>query len=293
MTHYQPLDIDGLLARVAERIPADLRPNVVVIGSIATAWAYRDVLGSGTVATKDIDLLLHPAFSAVATAASLERRFTDEGWCPRVSADRPPGTAATPDEALPVLRLEPPGGHEGWYVELLAVPLGRQTARRTWHRFVTSMGHFGLPSFRYMPVAVADPDHSPFGLLIARGANMALAHLLEHADPDLTEVSTLAGRPPRFVKDVGRAVSLWWLANQQSVSAAADWHETWTRTVATVYPDSKDSLKQTARHGLSQLSAYLHDAHRVATTGVLSPHGTSPEAFGRAYQRLRELIEQW
>lgn len=40
-----------LLARVAERNPDTLRCNVLVAGSIATAWAFRDVSGVGSVAT--------------------------------------------------------------------------------------------------------------------------------------------------------------------------------------------------------------------------------------------------
>ena len=45
------LDAGDLLQRVAERVPAGLRTNVVVIGSIASAWAFRDVSGTHAVAT--------------------------------------------------------------------------------------------------------------------------------------------------------------------------------------------------------------------------------------------------
>ena len=46
MTPYLELDSAVLLRRVAERVPQKLRPNVVVIGSIASAWAFRDVSGT-------------------------------------------------------------------------------------------------------------------------------------------------------------------------------------------------------------------------------------------------------
>lgn len=59
------LDADALLETIATKIPARLRPNVVVIGSIAAAWAYREISGTSTVATKDIDLLLRPAASCL------------------------------------------------------------------------------------------------------------------------------------------------------------------------------------------------------------------------------------
>jgi hypothetical protein len=108
MSSYQTLDADDLLRRMATQIPEPMRPNIVVIGSIATAWAFRDLSGSGAVATKDIDLLLQPAADAVATAASLGGSLLAEGWRPHFPGGRTPGTADTPDNSLPALRLVPP-----------------------------------------------------------------------------------------------------------------------------------------------------------------------------------------
>jgi len=67
------LDTVSLLERVARKVPADLRPNTVVIGSIAAAWSFRDVAGSHAVATKDIDLLLRPAVAATPVLAACTR----------------------------------------------------------------------------------------------------------------------------------------------------------------------------------------------------------------------------
>ena len=75
MTSHQLLDAGALLGRIAERVPAELRDNVVVIGSIATAWAFRDISGQATVATKDIDLLLRPAVEATTTAEALAEQL--------------------------------------------------------------------------------------------------------------------------------------------------------------------------------------------------------------------------
>ena len=291
MNRYLELDASALLQRVADKVPQGLRPNVVVIGSIATAWAFRDVSGTSSVATKDIDLLLRPAVDAVMTAESLGRALLDEGWQPQFTHDRVPGTAETLVDDLPALRLSPPGGEDGWFVELLAEPPGNQTHRKHWRRFMTPVGAFGLPSFRYMPVAVHGAEQTPFGLRVARPACMALANLLEHADPDRTAISSLPGQPPRFTKDVGRAISLWWLAGQQSVLAAEAWRQAWDEALTAHYPEKTGEMKGVAGVGLSSVARYLRESHEIAVGGVLAPHGTTLAAWRRAYDSLMSMLE--
>lgn len=292
MNRYVELDAAALLSRVAERIPPALRANVVVIGSIATAWAFRDVSGTHSVATKDIDLLLRPAIDAVATAETLGQELLDEGWQPQYPNGIQPGAADTPDDRLPALRLSPPGDTDSWFVELLAEPAIDQATRKYWRRFKTGLGEFGLPSFRYMRVAVHGADDTEFGLRVARPARMALAHLLEHADPDRTPISGLRDTPPRFTKDVGRAIALWWLAREQSPLAGEHWLAEWRQTLAALYPDREAEMKESARAGLTSVTDYLREAHAIALNGVLAPHGTTLDAFRRAYASLLELIDQ-
>lgn len=74
------LDAGELLSRIAWRVPAELQENVVVIGSIATAWAFRDISGHATVATKDIDLLLRPAVEATTAAETLAEQLLRREW---------------------------------------------------------------------------------------------------------------------------------------------------------------------------------------------------------------------
>ena len=286
------LDAESLLQRVAERVPATLRANVVVIGSIASAWAFRDVSATHTVATKDIDLLLRPAVDAIATAETLGQKLLAEGWQPQYPNGIQPGTVETPDEQLPALRLTPPGDADGWFVELLAAPPSGQATRKHWQRFQTGLGVFGLPSFRYMRVAVYGADDTEFGLRVARPSGMALAHLLEHANPDRTPISSLPGTPPRFSKDVGRAIALWWLAREQSSLAAERWLAEWRATLVALYPDRVAEMRTAAAAGLASVADYLHEAHAIARNSVLAPHGTTLEAFRRAYASLLELIEQ-
>jgi uncharacterized protein YfiM (DUF2279 family) len=121
---------------------------------------------------------------------------------------------------------------------------------------------------------------------------MALAHLLEHADPDRTPVAGLPSRPPRFVKEVGRAVSLWWLANQQSVLAAQQWRAAWVSALTDHHPAAGATLKA-AGMGLAAMEDYVREAHEIARLGVLAPHGTSHDAFIRAYEGLRRYADEW
>lgn len=291
MNALHELDARQLLQRVAEQIPPGLRSNVVVVGSIATAWAFRDVSGTSAVATKDIDLLLRPAIEAVTTAQTLGHDLLEEGWVPRYPSGALPGTPDTPDEQLPALRLSPPDETDGWFVELLGEPLRDQTNRKHWRRFHTGLGDFGLPSFRYMPVAIHGAQPNEFGLSVARPSSMALAHLLEHAEPDRTPISNLPGNPPRFTKDVGRAIALWWLAREQSSVAAEQWTEEWRECLATLYPGNDSNMRSAAGIGLRSVADHLPAAHAIARSGVLAPHGTTLEAFRRAHLSLLDLIE--
>ncbi|MBJ6978992.1 hypothetical protein [Luteimonas sp. MC1895] len=292
MNQYLELDASSLLKRVAEQVPPALRANVVVIGSIATAWAFRDISGTHSVATKDIDLLLRPAIDAVATAETLGQELFDNGWTPQFTHGREPGNADTPHDDLPALRLSPPESNDGWFVELLAEPPQDQATRKHWRRFQTELGVFGLPSFRYMRVAVHGAQETGFGLRVATPARMALAHLLEHADPDRTPISNLPGGPPRFTKDVGRAISLWWLARKQSPAAGEAWQREWNETLTVLYPDSSAEMKAAVPSGLTSIADYLRDAHAIALNGVLAPHGTTLDAYRRAYASLLQLIDQ-
>lgn len=286
------LDAASLLQRVATRVPASLRAHVVVIGSIATAWAFRDISGTHMVATKDIDLLLRPAVDAVTTAESLGKELLEDGWQPRFPNGIAPGTADTPEQDLPALRLSPPDGNDIWFVELLAEPPAGQTTRKYWRRIHTARGDFGLPSFRYMGIAVHGADVLDSGLRVAHPASMALAHLLEHAEPDRTPIAGLPGNPPRFTKDVGRAVSLWWLAREQSPLADSQWLAAWQAALGALFPGREQAMQAAARAGLESLTDYLREAHGIALNGVLAPHGTTLDAYRRAHASLLDLIDR-
>ena len=101
----------------------------------------------------------------------------------------------------------------------------------------------------------------------------------------------IANNPPRFTKDVGRAIALWWLAREQSSEAAEQWAEEWRDCLATLYPSNNSNMRSAARIGLRSVADYLSVAHAIARSGVLAPHGTTLEAFRRAHLSLLDLIE--
>lgn len=76
------VDPDALLLAVARAVPRDLLGNITIVGSIASAWAFRGLAANALVATKDVDLLLTPSLSAVGTAVAIGDRLMAAGWTP-------------------------------------------------------------------------------------------------------------------------------------------------------------------------------------------------------------------
>lgn len=107
--NYPEVDPETLLRTVAENIPADQRDKVVVIGSIATSWAFREFMARGAVMTKDIDAVLRPAKTALVTARSIGEDWIRRGWSPHYPDGQAEATHTTPTDRLPALRLVPPG----------------------------------------------------------------------------------------------------------------------------------------------------------------------------------------
>lgn len=111
----------AVLARVARQVPARCRPNIIVIGSLAAAY---HLLGEGEdvpVRTKDIDCILVPRIEAVRTGKAVADALLAAGWRRRTEGPHAaPGTALTPDDDLPVVRLSPPDSTD-WFIELLTV----------------------------------------------------------------------------------------------------------------------------------------------------------------------------
>ncbi len=281
------VDPDTLLQAVVSALPRQLLSNITIIGSIASAWAFRGIVANALVATKDIDLLLTPSVSAVGTAVAIGEQLMAAGWTPKYRPGDSRASAATPADARPALRLCPPGTAAGWFIELLSAPTPGQKLRREWISFDTAYGSFALPSFRYLNIATHAPSISAIGLKIAHPACMALAHLYEHANPDRTVISSIDPPTPRYIKVVGRAIALWWLAGQDRTRDG--WGPRWQNAIhAETSPRSVEPLAET-RAALDAIAPRLADAFRLTKQSILASHACELPAFQRAHASLLAL----
>lgn len=141
------VDPDALLLAVARAVPGDLLGNITIIGSIASAWAFRGLVANALVATKDVDLLLAPSVSAVGTAIAIGDRLMAAGWSPQYRWEMTAYPADTPADARPALRLRPPGVIEGWFIELLSAPIPRPAVASNGHRLTPRKATSPCPAF--------------------------------------------------------------------------------------------------------------------------------------------------
>lgn len=286
-----------VLQQVANAVPMECRDNIVIIGSLAAAYAYFGDNDKMVVQTKDIDCLLKPFHIATEKGQAIARRLLDAGWHQRRLGDhQTPGTPQTPNDELPAIRLYPPEinpeDENAWFIELLTEPDSSNDQGKRWSRMVIDEGHFGLPSFRYLSITAHVPHKiDQFGIYYARPEMMALANLLEHPEIKPARMSALfeGHKIKRSNKDLGRVLSIGYLAEEAGLKDYRQWGYEWKMALQSCFPDEWEKLAKNTGTGLKALlksNEDMNEAHHTSMYGLLSSCGVSKEDLEEVGDRI-------
>lgn len=266
-----------VISRIAAAIPEAQRSSMVIIGSLAAGFHYFADRAGMQVRTKDADCLLDPRDIVVRDAASLTNALLTAGWTFHAWDDRRPGKAETPDDRIPVIRLDPPGG-DGWFIEILTSSRSLDV-QRDQVRVTTDLGDLQVAGFPFLDLN-AHGARQAFGLKVAAPAMLSLANLLGH--PHVTEVrmSQPVGGASirRSSKDLGRVLALAWLEESWAQRRVAAWADLWASGLRACYPAEATALAKVCGSGLRELPdrpSHLADAHHAAIHGIL--HGVQQQ----------------
>lgn len=291
-----------VLAQVAEALPADVRGNVIIIGSLAAGYHFFAGDGARAIRTKDVDCLFSPHSKAIAAAAEVTDRLIQADWTLREALQwSEPGKKEDADERLPMVRLRPPGVMPApWFLELLSAPPAFEPGApgKKLRRVETSIGHFAICSFDFLALAELEPLDTAHGVRIARPEMMALANLLHH--PAIADSLIADTDWKRSNKDLGRVLALAYLAIQRDRRDGTDEFDAWAGrmwiALQAKFGDQARQLAARAGAGLRALLASpadLDQALRIANLGLLASMDVSVEAFRATGARfMAEVIDE-
>lgn len=285
------VDPRKVLGRLARDLPPDLLDQVFVIGSLAAACHHAERIEGGGVKTKDADLVVRPSDNA-AGAQHVARRLLALGWTHRNQDQRPTGTADTPAEDLPAIRLYPPD-HQDYFVELLIVPTGERPGAKPWLHVKLDDGWYGLPSFEFLALTEVDRQRFAGGLSYAHPSMMALANLLSHRVLVNHVMSSPIGdrKVERYAKDLGRVLALAHLEDRAEIER---WGAHWLNALRATYPSRWTDLASTVGDGLRDLLARpsFEEAHHCCMVGLLAGrHVSQANLRATAARLLADAIE--
>jgi hypothetical protein len=261
------VDPEGVFWLVHQDLPPDLHPHVIIVGSLAAAYHFRDRLGTRTVKTKDADIMVQPA-GALEKCRDIANRLLDGGWRP--IEECVPGDASTLTEKLPAVRFHPPNS-ELYFLELTGLPSRVQQEVVFWDRFEARGGWYALPSYRYLGLVEFDRQRASVGLEYASPAMMALANALSHRTADSPVMSKpIEGRSiRRAAKDLGRVLAIAHLAGRDETEA---WLPLWRDGLRKRFPDDEPALARAAGDGIRALladRAAFEQAYFTTRVGLL------------------------
>ncbi len=305
MNRLLPRDV---MEKVATALPPDCRGSVIIIGSLAASYHYFGDDAEAFVQTKDVDCMLSPHIKAVPDGKAVAERLLREHWWPRKDPLwEKPGSADTPTEKLPLVRLHPPGS-DAWFIELMVSPPAATEQAVNTHtdpanpgkqylRLEIAQGHYSLCSFRYLALAEHSPIATRYGIAIARPEMMALANLLHHPAISAETMSGLIeGRSiKRSNKDLGRVLALAYLAMEKNEDSLREWPAQWIAGLQKCFPDEWAALAARAGNGLRELLVSnfdLDEAQHTCANGLLARRRPSTAQLTIAGRRLvQDAIE--
>lgn len=220
-----------VLAQVAEAMPANVRGNVIIVGSLAAGYHFFAGDGAKAIRTKDVDCLISPHSKAIAVAADVTNQLVLADWRLREGAQwNEPGKKEDAEEDLPMVRLRPPGVTTApWFLELLSAPPTFEPGApgKRLRRVETSIGHFAICSFDFLALAEWDPLDTAHGVRIARPEMMALANLLHHPTIGAERIADTDWK--RTNKDLGRVLALAYLTVRRDRQHGGNEFEAWAQ----------------------------------------------------------------
>src|SRR5437660_277418 len=145
------LDPTILFDLIHFHIPAELHPNVLIVGSLAAAYHHRRELADDKINTKDVDVVIQPA-GARDECRNIAEILMAAGWRKVTSPDRcecSPRPSPDPVRELRMIRLHPPLT-DVYFIELLAIPPVGQQEQVRWTPIKLTDGWYCLPSHRFL-----------------------------------------------------------------------------------------------------------------------------------------------
>lgn len=286
-----------VLAQISAALPESIRPNVIIIGSLAAGYHFFSGDGPAAIRTKDVDCMLVPSPKAVAAAVAVTQQLLALNWKQREDPTLgTPGDANVETHKLPMIRLVPPAG-SAWFLEMMAAPAtddpGNSGKQLT--RVHTNSGDFAICSFEYLALVEWKPLETEFGLNIARPEMMALSNLLHH--PVIKQDIISGTEYKRSNKDLGRVLALAHLTiandSKSGTNELSAWPLHMRDALQAMFGDRAGSLAKQAGTGLTALLSSpsdLNQALKIANLGLLASANVTIEAIKATGRRVQTEV---